>query len=277
MTIATLNSVKQKIKFHTFGKLGVKMSGYNTKIITYKNQTQIKHYGRSIKTDYSLSDEQKKDRKRKADTERTPQQIAKSIESSRNRTINSIYQYALANDWELFITLTFNPVKVDSKNYDSVVNALSNWFKKTKELYAPDLKYIIVPELHKNGGYHFHGLISDFGNLPLTIGKTTKSGDVIFNLISYNLGFSTATFVKSSDKCCSYILKYITKDLCAVTKNKKRYWCSKNLKKPKIETYEYMADEFENSMKDLIDFIEYRKVVNIEKAHNQMKIYGLNI
>lgn len=36
------------------------MSGYNTKIITYKNQTQIKHYGRSIKTDYSLSDEQKK-------------------------------------------------------------------------------------------------------------------------------------------------------------------------------------------------------------------------
>lgn len=253
------------------------MSGYNTKIITYKNQTQIKHYGRSIKTDYSLSDEQKKDRKRKADADRTPQQIAKSIESSRNRTINSIYQYALANEWELFITLTFNPDKVDSKDYDSVVTALSNWFKKTKETYAPDLKYIVVPELHKKGGYHFHGLISDFGNLPLTIGKTTKGGEAIFNLISYDLGFSTATFVKSSDKCCSYILKYITKDLCAVTKNKKRYWCSKNLDKPKIETYNYLSDEFESGMKDLTDFIEYRKVVNIEKAHNQMKIYGLNI
>lgn len=121
------------------------MSGYNTKIITYKNQTQIKHYGRSIKTDYSLSDEQKKDRKRKADADRTPQQIAKSIESSRNRTINSIYQYALANDWELFITLTFNPVKVDSKNYDSVENAnrlVRKYIKKSQNIDNYDFDYI---------------------------------------------------------------------------------------------------------------------------------------
>ena len=81
----------------------------------------------------------------------------RSIASSMGRTINTVYQKARANDWDWFLTFTFDPDIVDSMDYQTVVKKLSKWLNNAK-ITCPEMGYIVVPEKHKSGRYHFHGL-----------------------------------------------------------------------------------------------------------------------
>ena len=196
----------------------------------------------------------------------------RSQRNSKSRTIQNIYEISRANKWEYFITLTFNPEKVDSFNYQEVVKKLSKWLNHLKERYCPDLKYIIVPELHKSGRYHFHGLFSDIGNMPLVdSGKRLPDGSTIYNIGNYTLGFTTATKIKDNARVTSYIAKYITKELCAVTANKKRYWCSKNLNRVKIDEYVLTHEEINQMLEDLSENITYCKTSVSRMTCNSVK------
>lgn len=184
----------------------------------------------------------------------------RSMKVSKARTIQKIYEITRSNEWEYFITLTFNPEKVDSMNYAEVVKKLSKWLKNLKMRYAPELRYIIVPELHKSGRFHFHGLFASIGNMTLVdSGKRLPDGEPIYNLGNYNLGFTTATRIKDETRVSSYITKYISKDLCAVTANKKRYWCSRNLEKVRIDEYVLEPHEIKQILEDLSESITFCK------------------
>lgn len=152
-----------------------------------------------------------------------------------------VYDISRCNDWEYFVTLTFNPKKIDSFNYDECSSKVSNWLIVQRR-NNKDLKYIGVPEKHKSGRYHFHFLFSNCDNLKLVdSGFFTKSGLIIYNIDNYNWGYSTATEVINTDAVNKYIAKYLTKDLFGSTKGKKRYWSSRNCNRPK-ETKEYNSN-----------------------------------
>ena len=86
----------------------------------------------------------------------------RSISNSTNRAKSMVYNYARANEWEYFITMTFDKVKIDRYNYDACSKAIRKWLNNIRNNYAPNLKYIIVPEQHllRNGdtqrAWHFH-------------------------------------------------------------------------------------------------------------------------
>lgn len=247
---------------------------YNTKLIKYQNSICVKKYSKGIRTNYSLSADDINNRRRKEDSERTQQEIDRSIEVSRNRTINTVYSYALSNTFDWFYTFTFNPDKIDSYDYSACTAALKSWIDDMRKKYAPDIKYIVVPELHKSGRFHFHGMFANVDSVPLTYSKkgSTKS-TAVYNLPTYDYGFTTATLIRDSDCTCSYVLKYITKELCAVSKNKKRYWTSRNLNKPEVFTYNLAYDDFENNLESISDDITYAKTINIPFAHNKINLY----
>lgn len=196
------------------------------------------------------------------------ERVAKSNRSqysSMSRTIRNIYEITRSNVWEYFVTLTFNPEKVDSFSYIDVVKKLSMWLNNIKKVYAPELKYIVVPELHKSGRFHFHGLFSDIGCMELVdSGKRLPCGGIIYNIGNYKLGFTTATKIKDTGRVSSYVTKYITKELVAVTANKKRYWCSRNLEKPFIQEFVLAPDEVKQMLEDLTEHITYCKTVTNE-------------
>lgn len=161
-----------------------------------------------------------------------------NLKRSVRRSKSMIYDIAKSNVWEWFFTLTFNPDKVDSFNYSECSKKLSQWLKDVKRRGNADLRYLIVPELHKSGRWHFHGLFAGCDNMGLVdSGHRDKKGRVIYNVGRYKLGFSTVTAIDDMHKVSSYILKYVSKELCAVTKGKKRYWASNNCCKPVIEEY----------------------------------------
>lgn len=184
--------------------------------------------------------------------ERSESEKDRSIKVSMNRTINKVYSYARSNVWDWFVTLTFNPEKVDSFSYEECVKRLQNWLIVQRRL-CPDMKYIIVPEQHKSGRFHFHGLFADCDGLEFAdSGLTDKKGNPIYNIGRYRLGFSTATKVVDNERVTKYISKYITKELCSVSFGKKRYWCSRNLN-------ECEAEEFLLEANEMAEYMEYFK------------------
>ena len=154
---------------------------------------------------------------------------------SRNRTIKSIYDIARSDAWEWFFTLTFTKEKIDRYDYSQVSKKLSYWLNNMRKK-CPDMKYIVVPEQHADGAWHFHGLFKDVEELDFRFsGHYDKKGRKIFNCLSYKWGFTTATEITDYRKASSYLCKYITKELCLNTSGKKRYWVSRNVKRPKVE------------------------------------------
>ena len=179
------------------------------------------------------------------------------------RTKKTVYDLARSNVWEWFLTFTFAPDKVDRYSYNECVSKMSFWLNNMKKL-CPDMVYVVVPERHKDGAYHFHGLFRNCIRLGFHYsGKKDASGRMIFNVGKYSYGFTTATQVSDYRKASSYLVKYITKDMCAVSSGRKRYWCSRNIQRPVVE--EYLLDGMEEDR--IYETISaYDEVKNIKKV-----------
>ena len=187
--------------------------------------------------------------------------------NSMKRAVQNVYDIARSNQFDWFITLTFDEKKVNRYDYDSCVASMKLYFDR---LYKYGCKWLIVPEQHKKGGYHFHGLVS--GDLPLTpSGKTcyneaTQEEMPIYNLPNYEFGFTTATKVFHSERAASYIAKYLTKEI-SVPKGRKCYWASKTLARPAVSYVEMDDNDFMYGV-----YFPGRYVKEIENDHGRFII-----
>lgn len=83
---------------------------------------------------------------------------------SLSRTRRNIRELAFSNNFEYFATLTINSSSCDRFSLTECQERLRNRLKALKRKNK-DFGYIFITEKHKNGAYHFHGLIkgiSDF-------------------------------------------------------------------------------------------------------------------
>ena len=152
--------------------------------------------------------------------------------TSLGRTKTLIRDIVQCNDFELFCTFTFDPDKVyDRFNLSCCWHRLQVWLRHQKEK-SPDFKYLFIPEQHKSGAWHFHGLMSNYKGSLRDSKHKSSSGYKVYNITSYRGGFSTAVYIENSDAVCNYVLKYITKDFIK-TFNQRRFFCSRNLIRPK--------------------------------------------
>lgn len=198
--------------------------------------------------------------------ERTERDIEHSNYVSTSRTRKKVAQLVRSvTDFKYFLTFTFSPEVVDRYSYSSCSKEMSHYLKRLMEHY-PDLKYVIVPEQHKDGAWHFHGLFSD---IPVSFsGHYSKKGDKIYNVSDYNSGWTTATIIKEYKKSLSYILKYIRKDLSkSVEKGKKRYWYSTSTIKP-IEPCKILLTPDE-----LLAFVQICKENNAYYSYLNQEVY----
>lgn len=175
---------------------------------------------------------------------------------SYNRARQACFDYLMCNpELDTFLTFTVDPAKFDRFDYDEICKYLSRWLDN--RVRRKGLMYILVPERHKNGAIHFHGL-ANFRGLCLNHsgkynwGKYHTVGDLtltriaggipldavpIYNVGDLALGFSTAVKVTGADaqtKVSKYIWKYMTKQDGA--KIGGRYYLHGGpLRKPRLE------------------------------------------
>lgn len=200
---------------------------------------------------------------------RSMSEIEHSQRTSRNRTLNNLYYDARSNHWDWFVTLTFAPDKVNRYDYDACTKKLHNWLSNCRKI-CPDMRYIVVPELHKDGAYHFHGLFSKCENLGFVDSgvRDKKSGKPIYNIGKYRHGFTTATRVQDIEKVSKYICKYITKELCSATFGKKRYWKSRNLEQAEVTEMTLKETDKERLLEILQEYIKHKKTVEYTSEYH---------
>ena len=165
-----------------------------------------------------------------------------NLERSIRKTKTTITDYVLANNFEIFATFTFSPKKVDRFDIDACKRKLKRWLDRQREKDS-NLKYVVVPERHKNGAIHFHAIFENIDSFTLKKTKIKQDGRDVFTMTDWRFGFSNVKFIDSNRiKVATYITKYITKDMIQI-ENKKRYWCSHNLAIP--EKHYNAVDEFQ--------------------------------
>lgn len=160
-----------------------------------------------------------------------------NLSRSFRRTRSALYMYARQCNWEYFITLTYSPDKLENRyDFSLCMKKVHTWINNCKKRKAENLLYLLVPEQHKDGAWHIHGLLCNTTGLTFTDSGKRHNGKIVYYLDDWKLGFSTATKVTDTYKVSSYITKYITKDLCTITSGKQRYFVSKSIPKPKTFT-----------------------------------------
>lgn len=136
-----------------------------------------------------------------------------SLRRAANRAKRQVFDLAACNDFDLFITLTLNKEKIDRYDYKAAVKKLSQWLDN--RVRRKGLRYVIVPEYHKDGAIHFHGLINSEAVKLVDSGKKDrKNGKHIYNVADWTLGFTTAEYLSGEYAAvCHYISKYVTKQV----------------------------------------------------------------
>lgn len=131
--------------------------------------------------------------------------IARSMRRAKSR----VRRLALSNDFRWFVTLTLSPEKVDRYDDTQVLRKLTNWC--SNQVKRRGLKYILVPERHKDGALHFHGFFSDALE-AVASGHRDRNGHMIYNLPGWSLGFTAAIQVYGDYAgAVAYVCKYIGK------------------------------------------------------------------
>lgn len=194
---------------------------YNHSIKTYPDGTELHTVFKQMRqTDF-----------KRVKVKKTGKSVKRKEIDNNKRAVNKVYDLARSNNWDWFITLTLDPKICDRYDYQSVSEQLS---KFKKYLTEHDIQYLIVPEQHKDGAYHFHGLIQ--GNLSVVPAKKNDGSFIpdVFWVKGYKLGFCSASKIRDNQRVSTYITKYLTKKL-SVPKGKKRYWASTGLNKPVVK------------------------------------------
>lgn len=157
------------------------------------------------------------------------------LQESLSRTKAIAKELRFCNHWEYFCTLTISPKFGDRYNWESCVKRISKFFNNFKFRYAPNFKYMLVPESHIDGAVHCHRLISGIPDSCLSVPEyIPKRVDYVLDEYgrkiggyikmvpntpgylkwdNYKMGHCSLERVRDQDRCCSYILKYITKSV----------------------------------------------------------------
>lgn len=178
---------------------------------------RVRGYGEFlIRVTKRLYNPLKVSKKEKQQTEEKP--VGK-FQSALSRAKNLVREISLCNDWEFFVTLTFDRSRWDRYSLEDRVNELMQWIQNQNKKGAR-IRYLIVPEFHKDGAVHFHGLISGIRPAPRPAGwpksvnrKEDGSYYDIWPEFSERYGYSSVELVQDPIAVGFYVSKYITKSM----------------------------------------------------------------
>lgn len=175
------------------------------------------------------------------DEEASLSKLVNSSKRNTRRAMKNFYDYALGNDWEYFVTLTFS----DADVRNSVKLMGDTWQQFTQKLRRKftEFRALASFEEFEKGGYHIHSLLSDC-DLDLIPSRNHKEGSKdygkfmyseygpqLFNSNNWKFGFNTVVCLNPDSnqaQVVNYMAKYMTKASPAGYGNR-RFYKTQNL------------------------------------------------
>lgn len=156
------------------------------------------------------------------------------FEQSVSRTRAAIFELAMCNDFEWFVTMTLDSEKRDRNDLQAFRRDFAQFVRdqNKKRSQEQKIEYLLIPEQHKDGAWHMHGLF-----------KGLREGtDLVRNEHRYldwpgyrkRFGFFSCDRIRSQEACSKYITKYVTKDIdqsTALDSGAHAYYASQGLKR----------------------------------------------
>ena len=145
---------------------------------------------------------------------------AENRRKSYTRAKNKLFDLLMCTtSFDSFVTLTLSGNSVDRYDYKEIVGKLGVWLDN--RVRRNDLTYTLVPEHHKDGAVHFHGLVNMDG-LKVERARYQNTGRLIYdrckrpvyNISDFPYGFSTCVPLSGDNArqaTAKYCYKYITK------------------------------------------------------------------
>ena len=135
------------------------------------------------------------------------------------RAKSMVLQYALCNPWDFFFTGTLDPAKFNRYDLDSFQQRLSQFIRDKRKSYGTQLSFLLVPEQHKDGAWHMHGLISGIPESALRRFRPPEPQKLVesdyLNWPDYmqKFGFCSLGPIRHPVATSFYISKYVSKEL----------------------------------------------------------------
>lgn len=230
------------------------------------------------RTGYEEIDEEADDETERGRTNRTKN--GDKLEESISRTRTRIFELAICNDWEWFVTMTLNPEYHNRKDLGTYKKKLSTWLKNYNRIHETDIKYLLIPEQHSDRqSWHMHGLLlglpeehlqefTEHETLPIKMIIEIARGNKLYNWPAYakKFGYVSLSRIRSIENTAKYCAKYITKDLAKtkIEKNKHFYYCSKNLKRAETLYEGPLTKELDEDYSN--DYVMIKTVKSFEEA-----------
>lgn len=160
-----------------------------------------------------------------------------------------IRELALCNPWDYFITGTFDRKKHDCSSAKAIHKFVAQWIRDFCKKHNISIKYLIIYEQHKDGNYHFHGLIYGLpaellhlfrigDRMTKSIADKVLSGDIVFDWPAYGekFGYCALEPIRNHEAVSYYLMKYITKELARSVQGRDEhlYFRSRGLKKAEV-------------------------------------------
>lgn len=149
------------------------------------------------------------------------QRFANMIRAVRRAKISCFDIIQCNPELDTFATLTLSPDSVDRSSWDDCYGLMRTWL--SNRVQRSDLRYVIVPEYHKDGkSIHFHAVCNSSA-LSLSAARYASNGRLIkrqgkqvYNISDFSAGFTTALLITGEnavDKVSKYIFKYMGKQM----------------------------------------------------------------
>ena len=196
-----------------------------------------------------------------ADEEKNTEKLDNNLCRAKSR----IRELALCNDWSHFVTLSLNGNKIDRYDLDGYIKRLGKWVHHYNRKYNTKLKYLLIPEQHKDGAWHIHGLMN--GLSPESLIKN-QYGYLDMPFYKDRFGYISLSPIKDHKRVASYITKYVAKALqaTAIDLCKHSFYSSQGLKGGKL-IHEDFAVEMPESVweNDFVGIQHFDSYEELEK------------
>jgi hypothetical protein len=129
----------------------------------------------------------------------------------------------------LLLTLTYRD---NQEDLHVGYHDFGSFIQSLRHKFGTSFRYIAVPEFQKRGAVHFHALV---WGLPESVYQEERHTRLVAGLWKH--GFVYMKETDGHEKLSSYLTKYMAKSFIDYRlKNQKAYVCSKNMKRPVIES-----------------------------------------
>ena len=166
----------------------------------------------------------------------------RKLDAAVSRARKNVLELALCNPWDWFGTFTLDKEKYNRYDLDKFHKDFTQWIRDQRKKTRSPIRFLLVPELHKDGAWHMHGLMYGVPglvsfrdlraqhnwNLP---DKLVDGDFFCWMAFHAKFGFCSLGAVRDPVAVSHYIAKYVTKSLddSGVDVGQHLYYCSRGL------------------------------------------------